>query len=310
MKILITESENFSAEALRILSEKFEVHQKDLHTVAALGECIADYDVLFIRLRFKIDKAILSKAPKLRFILTATTGLDHVDTDFFEANGGTIISLKGQSDFLNTIPSTAEHTWALLMALIKRIPSSFNDVKTGNWNRDAFKGHNLKGMKLGILGLGRVGSQVANYANAFGMAVSYYDLAVKSCTVNSFKDPELLFSWADAVCIHIPGDVKNQLYLNHKLLACCKPGAILVNTSRGNVWDENEVARLLTAGHLSGVATDVLSDEYSRINLNPLVKLAIDNQNIIITPHIAGATFESMQMTENFIAENFIKQLS
>ncbi|MFN3754441.1 NAD(P)-dependent oxidoreductase [Flavobacterium sp.] len=309
MKILITESGDFSPKAIAELQKHFEVIPHDFTSLEELTASIADVDVLFVRLRFKLTQEILEKAPKLQYILTATTGLDHIDVDYFESRGGTVISLKGEVDFLGSIPSTAEHTWALLLALLKKIPTAFVDVKEGNWNRDHFKGNNLRGKKIGILGLGRVGKQVAHFAEAFGLEIGYFDVASQTNNYKSFSSPEALFSWANIISIHIPYNIENENFVSENLLQHCTSNTVLLNTSRGNVWDEKAVANLLKQGKIKGIATDVLQDEFNKKQLkkNPLIDLATEEYNIIITPHIAGATYESMAMTEEFIVSQFLK---
>lgn len=308
MKLLITESGDFSPKALAELQKHFEVVQHDFKSVEKLMGHIAEAQVLFVRLRFKLTKEILEKAPQLKYILTATTGLDHIDVAYFESCGGKVVSLKGEVDFLGSIPSTAEHTWALLLALLKKIPSSFEDVQDGHWNRDNFKGNNLRGKKIGILGLGRVGKQVTHFAEAFGLEIGYFDIEPQSSAYRSFSNPQELFAWADIISIHIPANAENLNFVNAALLQNCRQNAVLINTSRGTVWDEKYVAELLKQNKVFGVATDVLQDEFSKENLkkNPLVELASEEYNIIITPHIAGATYESMAMTEEFIVKKFI----
>jgi D-3-phosphoglycerate dehydrogenase len=308
MKVLITESEDFSRLAISNLNKKFEVEVDDINSKALLMGKLSDVEVLFVRLRFKIDRVIIDKAPLLKYILSATTGLDHIDVNHFEQRGGKVISLKGETDFLSSIPSTAEHTWALLLSLIKKIPSSFAHVKEGKWNRNLFKGNNLKGKKIGILGLGRVGKQVAQFAAIFEMEVGYFDICSSSHPYQSFQTPEELFNWADIVTIHIPYNKENENFVNKELLSHAKSHSMLINTSRGGVWDENSVAQLLRQEKIKGVAVDVLEKELERntIYSNPLVLLAQENYNVIITPHIAGATYESMVMTEEYIADKFM----
>lgn len=308
MKLLITESEDFSRLAISNLQEKFDVEVADIHDQLLLMKKLTDVEVLFVRLRFKIDREIIESAPQLKYILSATTGLDHIDVNHFEKRGGKIVSLKGETDFLSTIPSTAEHTWALLLSLIKKIPSSFAHVKEGQWNRNLFKGNNLKGKKIGILGLGRVGQQVAQFATIFGMKVGYFDICSIPTLHHNFETPEELFSWADIVTIHIPYTTANEHFVNKELLSHVARHAVLINTSRGGVWDEKAVAQLLQQEKIKGVAVDVLEQELERATLssNPLILLAKENYNVIITPHIAGATYESMALTEEYVADKFI----
>lgn len=311
MKILITESNDFSPKAITVLRNQFEVRTVNVKSKQELIEMISDFEVLFVRLGFSIDKEIIQKAKKLKFILTATTGLDHIDVIYFESIGGKVISLKNQTAFLSTIPSTAEHTWALLLSLIKKIPSSFHHVKNGEWNRNLYVNSNLKEKKIGILGLGRVGNQVAKFARVFDMEVGFFDTVLIKSQFKKFETPEELFKWADIVSIHIPYTVENENFVNKELLSHFKRHSVLINTSRGGIWDEKEVAILIENGVLTGVATDVLKNELNQdsIAVNPLVLLANQNYNVIITPHIAGATKESMAMTEEFIVKIFLNGL-
>lgn len=311
MKIVITENEDFSQKAIQELSTLGTVTTFNISSKEELIEEIADADVIFIRLRFKLDQTILKKAKKLKYILTATTGLDHIDTTYFESIGGKVISLRGETQFLNTIPSTAEHTWALLLSLMRNLPQAYNDVKQGYWRRDLFKGHNLLGKKIGILGLGRVGTQVAHYAKAFGMQVAFYDVVQKQNTnLIDFNSPQELFAWADIISIHIPLNPSTQHFINKELIDNIKEDAVMINTSRGAVIDENYLIQKLQKKAFKGYATDVLENELeNNTATNQLIQLANLNNNIIITPHIAGATYESMHMTENFIVQKFFKNI-
>lgn len=312
MKIIVTESENFSKEALAILASIGEVSLLNIESRESLINQCTDAEILFVRLGFKIDAEIIAGLPSLKYILSATTGTDHIDVAYFEQRGGKIICLKGETEFLGSIPSTAEHTWALLLSLVKKIPSSFNHVKTLEWNRNLFKGNNLKDKKIGILGMGRVGKQVAKFADAFGMKIGFYDTLEKDVAYQKFDTPEKLFSWAEIICIHIPLDSENENFVNEQLLNFAKKECLIINTSRGNVWDEKIIAEKIKKAELSGVATDVLQNELNLkiLKTNPLIDLANKGYNVIITPHIAGATFESMEMTEEFIAKKTHKLIA
>ncbi|MEQ9412881.1 MAG: NAD(P)-dependent oxidoreductase, partial [Cyclobacteriaceae bacterium] len=205
------------------------------------------------------------------------------------------------------IPSTAEHTWALLLALMRNLPSAVNSVKQGNWDRDQFKGNNLSGKRLGIIGLGRVGKQVAHFAKAFKCEVGSYDPYQNRWLgfVQQFSSLKELVRWAEIVTLHIPYSIETHHFIGKELLSSFNKGSILINTSRGGVWDESEVSALVKSGYLAGVATDVLEFELedTKRPSSPLLKLMASNQNVLITPHIAGATFESMELTEIFIAQ-------
>ena len=305
MNLIVTESEDFSSKALNSISSFAKVTLLDIKNRKNFLEQTKNAEALFVRLKFHVNKEIIDNSPNLKYILTATTGLDHIDVAYFESKGGIVISLKGEYDFLKTIPSTAEHTWGLLLALMRNTTKAFEDVKEGFWRRDLFKGNNLKGKKIGIVGLGRVGTQIGKYADAFDMEVGFYDtIKSKSESYINFNNPKELFSWADIISIHIPLCKENIHFINKDLLNSLKENAVLINTSRGSVIDELYVCHLIATKKIRGYATDVIENEINTINnvsKEQLVQLAKKGQNIIITPHIAGATYESMEMTEEFI---------
>jgi D-3-phosphoglycerate dehydrogenase len=312
MHILITEPEDYNQNAINaylkiadvsLLSPFESLLEKDLSTV----------DALVIRLKYKISAAVINAAPLLKYIISPTTGLDHIDEQRAVERGIQIISLKGETEFLETIPSTAELTWGLLLSLLKKIPAAANDVAAGNWNRQTFRGHNLKGASVGILGLGRVGKQVAKFALAFDMKVSAFD-PYQAEWLQDVKKTDSAVDLAkdcDILIIHIPAE-GNKRFVSASLLQCLRKGAYVINTSRGSVWDEREVSRLLLSGHLQGVATDVLSGEIDeeKRRKNPLLAYAGKLKNLIITPHIAGATFESMFETEEFVSQKFLEVIT
>lgn len=310
--ILIAESEDYSEEAITMLSEIGNVDKRNINRLDLLN-IIHVYEILIIRLANYIDAEVFEKAVKLKYIISATTGTDHIDLVEMRKKGVELICLKGEEEFLSKIPSTAEHTWALVLALIKKIPSAFSDVKKGSWDRQSFRGHNLEGMRLGILGLGRVGKQVANYGLAFGCQVGSFDNKkdAEIDNVKSFEAPQELLKWCDILSIHIPYNSSNHLFLNKELLKFLRKGAYVVNTSRGGIWDEQVICNLLISGYLGGVATDVLTGELNPTGVacNPLVRCAQKVDSLIITPHIAGATFESMARTEIFVVDKLLKQI-
>ncbi len=313
MKILITESEDLSEVALAKLRNLGEVHCAQLD-YTGLESCIENFDALVLRLGIKLDRNLLSKAVRLRYILTPTTGLDHIDQEFAAEKEINIYSLKGEQVFLNSIPSTAEHSFALLLALLRNLPFAAEHARNGAWNRQLFRGHNLRGMDLGILGMGRVGFQVAGYARAFGMNVLTYDPASNYSEpwMTQLPTAEALLASSRILSIHIPMDEANRGYLSAERLAHLPNGAFIINTSRGGVWDEEAIADMMNKGKLMGVATDVLADEQDEVKRgnSPLVRLAKAGKNIIITPHVAGATYESMHMTEEFVVEKWIRLMN
>lgn len=307
LKILVTEPSGYSEKALKLLSEKGTLSFGPVSREELL-EMIPNTDVVVLRLAHVFDQEILKAAKNLKFILTPTTGLNHIDVESAEKQSIQIISLKGETAFLKSIPSTAEHTWALMLALLRKIPQAHQHVMENQWNRDIFKGHNLNALQLGILGYGRVGQQIAKFAKAFNMQFCYYDIDPAKSGENSVSSLEELLRQSDILSIHIPLNPENVNFLNSENLNEIKDGAYIVNTSRGEVIDEKNLVQLLKRGKLRGCATDVLTGELNKAERekSPLLKYAQRHENVIITPHIAGATMESMHLTEEFVMDKFL----
>lgn len=309
MKVLITEPLDFGEGNLKMLEEVAEVSRGPFSRTALL-KAVEDVEVLLIRLNHIIDGEVLERAAKLKFILTPTTGLNHIDMEAAENKGIKVISLRGETKFLEGIPSTAEHTWALMLSLLRKIPAAHKHVMKGEWNRDEFKAHNLYHYKLGILGFGRVGRQIAEYARVFKMPFLFYDTdpALKNHP-NAVAELEHFMAEIDILSIHIPLNRENTQFLNEENLNHLKSTAYLINTSRGEVIDEAFLADMLLQNKISGLATDVLTSELSLDSLsnNPLIKAAQHLDNVIITPHIAGATYESMWRTEEFVIRKWLE---
>lgn len=312
MKILIAEPLDFNKEQLAVLEIYGSIEMGPFQRKQLL-KAVHDVDVLIVRLNHQIDKELLEKAANLKFILTPTTGLNHIDISEAEKKNIKIISLKGETEFLATIPSTAVHTLALMLSLLRKIPAAHNHVIKGNWDRDLFKSHNLNSLTLGILGYGRVGRQMSDYAKALNMAWKFFDVDTRKKNYpESIEELHSFLAEIDVLSIHIPLQDENINYLNASNLKYLKKGCYIINTSRGEIIEEEILSELLQNGHLAGLATDVLKDELNPElrNNSPLLKLANQFDNIIITPHIAGATYESMWLTEEFVIKKWINYIS
>ena len=311
MKIYNIEPLDFSNEAKALYTSMGEYIDSSISDLEAGN--LKDANVLIVRLANKIDSSVMDKLPSLKFISTATTGLDHIDNMEAERRGIEIISLRGEDDFLDTIPSTADLTFGLILSLLRNIPASYNDVLKNNWDRNKFRGYQLKGKNIGIIGMGRIGRILAKYCDAFGMNVGYYDVKKMpdgKYLHKSFDSVEELLTWSNIVSVHIHLTEENKNYLNAERLSNMKAGSWFINTSRGGIADEAVLANMIIDKKLRGVAVDVLSDELEgNINSNPLAKLARDGYNVIITPHIGGASFEAMHDCEIFMAKKLVNVL-
>lgn len=303
--ILISEATGFSESAAEHLRNCARLLLRDLDRPSLMA-AVHDVDVLWVRLRHKIDREVMVAAPNLRAIATPTTGLNHIDLAEAEKLGIQVISLRGAADFLQNVYATAEHTVALILALLRHLPAAYEHVINGRWNRDLFVGNELHGKRAGIIGYGRLGRMVARYLQAFGMRVSVTDIK----SVNQVEHPDIesvsldqLLRTSDVVTVHVPLSDQTKEFLSRRQFACMKPGSWFINTARGELVDEEALLDALRTGHLAGAALDVLCDEYaSSLSENSLVKYAQQNQNLLITPHIGGCTTESREKTEHFLA--------
>jgi D-3-phosphoglycerate dehydrogenase len=258
---------------------------------------------LIVRLARRVDGTVLDRFPDLCFVVSATTGWDHLDVDELTRRGIRLYSLREHTDFLQTIPSTAEHTWALVLALARNVPRADADVRAGRWRRDVHRGIELAGRTLGIVGLGRTGRRVACYARSFGMNVQYVDPHVDGVPnarkVNSIGE---LAAGADVMSIHVHLADDTVGLVGAEEVQALRAEALLINTSRGGIWDERAVAEAVRTERLGGVATDVLATEMDDVEASPLWAAQRDGANVVITPHLGGATWDAMHACEGFIA--------
>jgi len=263
--------------------------------------------VMIVRLQRKVTKELLQKFPHLKVLVSATTGIDHLQVDDIRERNIKLVTLRGKDRFLSSIPSTAEHTWALLLALIRYVPAANEHVKSGGWNRDCYRGYQLKNKNLGLIGLGRTGKKVAKYADAFELNVRYYDPHVSGTQYEKVESLEKLISVSDILSFHVHLNEETELLLNKDNIHYLQDNAILINTSRGKIWDEDAVVNRLFEKKLLGVAADVVATEMDDIHHSELIRAQQLDQNIIITPHIGGATWDAMWSCEYFIAQETIK---
>jgi D-3-phosphoglycerate dehydrogenase len=312
MRILVAEKSSFSPRGLQNLAEIAPVDALDL-TQAQLVQAVQGYEVLLVRLGLQVDRSILASGRDLRIVGTPTTGLDHIDLQAAQERGIAVFSLKGERLFLDQVYATAEHTFALLLSLARRIPPAFEAVQRNEWRRDLYRGRELNGKALGIVGCGRLGSMVARYGAAFGMRLFVYDPYQPPLPEGATACPTLaeLLAESDVVSLHVPLNPETQGMFSTVQFSQLRSGAILINTARGAVVDETALLHALESGRLAGAALDVLCNEYelSQDAANPLIEYARTHDNLIITPHIGGATQESIEKADLFIADKIRQHL-
>ena len=232
VKILITESDNYSKEAIKSRNQAEKVYKKNL-TYQNLLKQISEYDVIITKLGINFDKTILSKATKLKIIASPTTGLDHIDQNYLKKRKVKILSLKDEKIFLEKISATAELNFGLIIALMRNLKLAIDDVKLGNWNRKNFVGSELQKKTIGIIGLGRIGRKLAFFCKSFGMKVIYFDRSIQDDFFKKIKSLKSLVSQSDIISLNISSEVQNKNFIDKDIIASFKKGSYFINTSRG-----------------------------------------------------------------------------
>ncbi len=309
LKALCPEPNNYSDAGLAAIRSFADLEAESLNYRELLAR-VENCDLLFVRLKTFVDDEILKRAGRLKAIVSPTTGLNHIRLDVTEARGIKVFHLRGEVDFLQTVTSTAEHTWALLLALIRDIPAATTDVLNGFWQQDVRRGRELQGKRLGILGFGRLGRIVARYGHTFGMKIGTFDIHPVDTPeyVEVCRSMAELFSTSDILSVHVPLNDETKGLIGRNELFEMPEGAVLVNTSRGEIIDEPSLIDALDSGRVRGAALDVVADEKS-YETNRLITYARTHSNLIITPHIGGATFEAIEKTDLFVIRNLISWL-
>ncbi len=255
-----------------------------------LLKIIPDFSALVVRSQTKVGADVISAAKNLRAVGRAGVGVDNVDVDAATKRGIVVMNTPGG----NTI-STAEHAFSLLVSAARKIPQADASVKAGKWDRKSFQGVELNGKTLAVLGMGRIGTEVAKRALAFGMRVLAYDpylseARAKSLQVELVENLEDALPEADFVTMHMPLTDETRHMLDAARLAKLKKGARIVNCARGGLIDEKALADALASGHVAGAAIDVFEEEPPSPE-NPLRQAP----NVVFTPHLGASTAEAQE---------------
>lgn len=315
-KILYYNMLSFQPSNLKLLQDNFEVMELDTPQDDS-DEILKGTDVIFAPLGYRCGKEKIDKMPNLKVIASNTTGEPHIDREYAERKGVKVVSLKYEQEFLDTITPTAEHTWGLLLALTRNTPRALHSVLGGIWNRRLFGGKKMVSrMTIGIVGLGRLGKMIAEYAQAFRMQkISYFDPFVENPSPDTLyrcDTLEQLIQGSDVVTLHVPVEKSNEKMFNEEMFLNFKKGSILINTSRAELVDEGAMVDALESGILSGAAVDVFEGEFKEshneiLQKSRLLKYAKENNNLLITPHIGGSTIDAWEETERKTIEEIIK---
>lgn len=266
------------------------------HSGWALEDAIPELDFLIAG---KAPAAILRRGMRLKLVMSPGAGTDGIDLDTASECG-----IPVAATVCGNIDEVAEHTFLLMLAVNRHLAELDAAVRGGAWPMWEWrlKSYTLAGKTLGIVGMGRIGQAVARRAEAFGMNAAYFDLERKAGF--AFLELDELLAISDYVSLHMPLTAANRGMFNADRIAAMKPGAVLINTARGELVDEHALARALASGRLSGAGLDVFAKEPPEPG-NPLFQC----KNVVLTPHVASGTADSLKRKAAQYAENIRRVL-
>lgn len=307
----------YQPENLKRLHENFDVFVLP-NPAHDTQEMLSQVNVLFAPLGYMVDKEKIDNCPCLKVIASNTTGHPHIDIEYAKQKNIDVACLKFAKEFLQTITPTAELSFGLMIALTRNIVSAHNKALKGVWNRRLFGAHAmLSSMGLGIVGLGRLGTMMAEYALAFSMTVRYYDPFVDNHPENVLRCETLeeLVALSDVVSIHVPHEPETEGMFNAEIFNRFKYGAYLINTARGELIDWGALLEYLENGHIAGAGLDVFEGEFvpgfsDTFPEHPVLNYAKNNGNLILTQHIGGSTHDAWIKTEGHTIDMTIEFLN
>ena len=288
MKILV--ADDLPASALNLLrAEGWDIDARTGRTPDELTRDIADADAIVVRSATKVTPAIINAAPSLRVIARAGTGVDNVDVPAASAKGIVVMNAPGANSV-----SVAELAIGFVLALARHVPAADSAMKQGKWEKKKFLGEEVRDKVLGLVGLGRIGQEVARRAAAFGMRIIAHDPFISE-QIAADLDVELMtldavFERADYVSLHMPSTPQTRRMVNAERLARTKKGIRIINTARGDLIDERALADAIESGQVAGAGLDVFDTE-------PTVDHRLQKMpQVVATPHIAASTREGQEL--------------
>ncbi len=298
IRVLVTDKIQTSGLAALLDDPRFHVIEEHDSTTEDFRRHLAQSDGLMVRSATKVRGDLIEAAPRLRVVGRAGVGVDNIDIPACTERGIAVLNAPAG----NTI-SAAELTLALILSVVRRVAVADASMRTGEWARSRFKGIELRGRTLGLIGGGRIGSEVGKRCRAFGMKVRVHDpfLSEDKLRQYGFEPAELdeVVTTADVLSLHVPLNPQTRGLFDEERLRTMKAGAVLVNVARGGVVDEAALARVLEDGHLSGAALDVYAEEPLPED-SPLRAAP----NIVLTPHLGASTGEAQEKVAEEIASS------
>lgn len=305
-KFLILAADKLAAEGLDFLSNQPDcvlVNKPGL-SEDELAAIAGEHDAMIVRSGVQVTAKVLANPGRLRVIARAGVGVDNIDLDAATAAGILVMNSAEASTL-----TTAEHAFALMMALARHIGPAYREMAGGGWDRSRFTGTQLHGKTLGLVGLGRIGRTVAERAMAFGMTVVGFDPfinaeSIMDGSVKMYPSFNEMVKHVDAVSFHVPLNEETQNMLGREAFAVCRKGLLVVNAARGGVVDESALIEALESGQCGGAALDVFSEEPPAKD-SPLRT----HPKILCTPHLGASTKEGQKAVSLSAAEQVLEYL-
>ena len=257
---------------------------------------VAEAEVIIVRSKTKVDKAMIDSAPKLKFVIRGGVGVDTIDVDYAKSKGIAVDNTPEASSL-----AVAELAFALMIAMPNHIAEADSSMKQGKWLKKELERTELGGRTLGLIGIGRIARELAVRAKAFGMKVIAYDKYVQASDAADMTSLDEVLAKSDYISLHTPLTDETRGMINAATIAKMKKSAYLVNTCRGPVVNSADVAAALKEGRLGGYATDVYDKEPPE--LSPLLSAP----RVLLTPHLGASTEENLLRLGDCIVERMQK---
>ena len=236
---------------------------------------------------YKIDRELL-KGTNVKLINTCSTGMNHIDVYYCDTHGIKIYSLTKDMKLINDLPSTSELAFGLMVSLLRQIPQGQKHVSEYNWDYTQFMGRQIKDLKIGIIGYGRLGKMMKKYCDAFDAKTYVYDPYI-DIEQTSLKE---MFEKCDVISLHVHVTPETKYMINKHIIGLSKKNPYIINTSRGEIVNEVDIVDSLKIGLISGYGTDVVENEFDDLTKSPIIRAMNEGENIIVTPHVGGMTYE------------------
>ena len=294
-----------------ILESIGQVTYLDDPSLSEVVACISQYDAIYTnpnKSKVYIGKEVIDAAKNLKVICTASTGTNHIDKPYVTEKNLPILALTEERHVIEHISSTAELAFALTLASLRHVVQGHNAALQGEWDYTKYIGRQMNCLTIGVIGYGRLGSMYAGYCKAFGSRVLVFDTykTLDKEDLEQVSDLKELLVSSDVVALHVHVNDETQGMINAECLSQMRDDVLLVNTSRGDIVNEDDLVAFLSKNPQARVATDVLADEVRKRLASPLLRYAVKSNQVTITPHIGGMTREAQEIAYGHAAARLL----